>query len=282
MEYRLLTRLGTLQLQIDSLKKYQIPNLLPDVTQNPSNSTPKDIELALQSKYRIRNVLNEMLGTVRALKYHTENVILAKIKEMKRHLLQIDKGKLPDYQDQIPISNESYVATTDEVASLRLGMPCERYEIPESQVIATPETAWFWHTDSTLFAHYKNQEFLECTVRLLRSTKAYYLELKIKVNSLKSERVLGYLDPNAPARIDFMNGHYIYLQAFAQTDIKRIPAENQTVYQVQYQLDQEDLSQLSKYDTEFISLVWTRGATQYELFQMDLIKNLLACLRAKN
>ncbi len=289
MEKRLQGNLTFVQDKLDSLNQNLMEFTSERIKHVSKNSHTKQLDdqieslrEALRFQYKMRNVLNEMLGTTRQLPFQSNDKIQSRLKEMRRHLNRIDHGQLPDYYDQIQISSEPYQATATDMASRWYGIPCKKYMSQDGKIYATSKEPWFSHTDSNLYKYFKNQEFLEVSARILYTQKSFFLEVEFVVNSLKAADVLGYLDPNSPVRMDFMNGHHIYLQTFAQSDLRINRTEGQSLYEVQYQLDSEDLRELSKYELDTITIVWTRGAERYEIAHLDLIKQLLECVQTKN
>lgn len=236
----------------------------------------------LKHSLKIRNVLKEILGEIRQLNNRDEKTALRDLKRLSGYLKILRKNKLPAFEEQKVIPAKEYVSAKTNTYSQPIYHFCNLTQSKDGYTLANEFETLFEFTEPKLDAYYKDAEFLECKARFIKTLKDYFLELKFIFNSPHAEKMIGSIDVASPSRIDFLNGSFIYLQAIAVTDEVKTSGSSQTIYHVQYKLDSEDIKNLSKYELDTITFVWTSGADKYEIVDLDVLLNMFACLKTKS
>ncbi|MCC6753786.1 MAG: hypothetical protein IT266_07360 [Saprospiraceae bacterium] len=229
--------------------------------------------------YTKRNMLREMLTDARQFPYQPDSKVLRKLRSMENSLDLMDSGKLPVFDEQKQLSAEEGVRGNTAVYAQDIGAPCRVEHAADGKRKATAYSEWFSHTAPELEKHVRGQDFMRCEARFLESRKDTYLELRIVFNSYKASDFVGSIDPSLPARIDFLNESFIYLTPYAVAEAVRDRRSGQTVFHVQFQLDREDMRYLSRQQADVFTLFWTSGPARYEIVRLDVLGDLLTCLR---
>jgi hypothetical protein len=229
--------------------------------------------------YTKRNMLREMLTESRQFLFQPDSKVLRKLRSMENSLDMLDAGKLPVFDEQKQLSSEEGIRGKTDVYSQELGAPCRVERSADGKRKATAYTDWFSHTAPELEKHIRGEDFMRCEARFLKYRKDTYLELRIVFNSYKASDFLGSIDPSLPARIDFLNESFIYLTPYAVAETVRDRNRGQSAFHVQFLLDREDLRYLSRQQADVFTLFWTSGPARYEIVKLDVLADLLECLR---
>ena len=136
-------------------------------------------------------------------------------------------------------------------------------------------------TDPNISTHFKDNDFLECQARFIKTKKEYFLEFRFLLNSVKAAAIYGTIDPSNPSKIDFIDGDFIYLETYALTPGTIDPETGKTIYNVQYKLNREDIKSIRKKDINSITILWTSGADQFEICKIDLLRNMFECIQKR-
>ncbi len=241
------------------------------------------LEQTYKKEIRIRNYLLSVLEKIRKLPYQAEGNQNAFISELKRNLSAIKNNQVQKVADIQNASAEMYVADENsDIYSENLLTPCNLSTNMQSGLTANAFVKLFDLTEDRLSAYFREDEFLSCYSRFIRSKSDYFLELKFVINSPKASHIFGVVDPQNPSRLDFMNGEFAYLNVFAVSEPTIDAIKGQTIYHIQYILDKEDIGRIRKNSLDFITLLWSTGAERYEIYNIELLKNQFACIRNMN
>ncbi|MBK8451592.1 MAG: hypothetical protein IPL42_16865 [Saprospiraceae bacterium] len=231
--------------------------------------------------YQQQNAYRYILTTIRQLQYQNENLANTQIKELKIALNRLEKNKIPRFKKLPEISSNPYVRDNTMVYDKEVNSFCNLSQNLEGTILANVFEIFFEHTDPKIGSYFKESEFLQCFARFIKTKNDYLLELKFLLHSSKASQVYGAIDPSSPARIDFINGEHIYLQSYALTSATIEPETGNTIYNIQYKLDREDLKYLLKQEIDSYTIIWTSGSDRFEICKLDLLKNMLSCLQEK-
>jgi hypothetical protein len=144
----------------------------------------------------------------------------------------------------------------------------------------TPITL-FAHTDDFMRATMKNKDYVTCEVAATRveGSRVVYLNLTITVQTKDAQRTFGFLDRGALVIFRFINGKKMSL-ATNKTDIGIVdPDKGTTTFRAQLTISETVEFTASELDA--IRVSWSIGYEDYEIFDMDVLRNLFKCLDKK-
>ncbi len=172
---------------------------------------------------------------------------------------------------------------SDEVYDFQIYLPCSFDNTGDAKIKANAFRTLFNYTDPAIASFFKDKDFLNTYVRFLTSGKKnIYLEFKILFTSPKADAIYGTIQSGSPLKITFMNGDFIYLSSYLASVPKLEPLTGHTIYYLRYRLDNEDLKYLRNEDVDSISLIWSGGMEEYQVYELSIFKELLACLEIKS
>lgn len=223
-----------------------------------------------------------LLSDSRKLIYMNDQVAQNSLKRIHKALYSLEKSKIPSGSEFNVLKNNEIPHASSRVYDFKLESPCQLTQNEEGTIWANQYTSFFEYTDPRISSYFKDHDFLECYARFIESKKKYYLELKFVLNSPKASQIYGSIDPSNPARLDFLNGDFIYLETFALNTSELEAGTGNTLVTIQYKLDKEDLNYLSKNEVDAFTIIWTNGADRFEIIYLDVLKNMLECLKKRS
>jgi hypothetical protein len=240
-----------------------------------------EIEKQLQFNYQKQNAYRHLLTKIRQLNIQNEENANRQLKEIDKAITVLEKNKLPSIKELKPIPSEPYVRLETNVYGTEISSLCNLTRNPDGKIIANAFENFFEYTDPKLSAHFKENDFLECHARFIKTKKEYFLELKFILNSPKAASIYGSIDPANPSKIDFIDNEFIFLETHALTSGILDPETGSTVYNVQYKLNREDIKNIRKKDVSSLTIIWTSGSDQFEICRIDLLRNLFECIQKR-
>ncbi len=269
----------------EQIKSNQVQMAEPNLTKKQTKLLERESKNSMNSLNLNQKSLQAyliLLSETRNLKYLNDKVKSKKLTKIKDVLKNLDKGKTPKHLFEHSLSDLHVARLPIQVYDTYLSSPCELQFDENGSIWANAYRPFFEYTDARISKFFKEDDFLECWSRFIYSNKKYYLELKFVLHSPKASQIYGSIDPSNPARLDFMNGDFIYLETFALNTSEIEPGSANTIYTIQYKLDNEDLRYLSKYDVDSFTIIWTNGADRFELLYLDVLKTMLECLKERS
>ncbi len=139
----------------------------------------------------------------------------------------------------------------------------------------------FAHTDDFMRATMKDKEFVTCEVTATRveGSRTVYLNLKMTIQSKDAQRTFGFLDRGALIIFRFINGKKVNLTT-NKTDIGAVDVDKGTTT-FRAQLAIAEPIELTASELDAIRVSWSIGYEDYEIFDMDVLRNLFKCLDKK-
>lgn len=241
----------------------------------------KVLQQDLSFNYQKQNAYRHALTLIRQLKIHDEITAGKSLKEIDHSLKLLDENKLPKFKDLNPIPSRAYVRVNTNVYDQEISSLCNLNRNLDGKIIANVYAPFFEYTDPTISTHFKESDFLECQARFIKTKKDYFLELKFLMNSTKASSIYGAIDPSNPAKIEFIDGDFIYLETYALTSGVLDPETGSTIFNVQYKLNKEDIKNIHKKDINTFTVLWTSGADQFEICKIDLLRNMFECIQKR-
>lgn len=138
--------------------------------------------------------------------------------------------------------------------------------------------ALFMHTHPKFQKWIKNKFLMECSANVYHADKASFLQLHFKINSENAKHSYGKLEQGAKIKIMFSDGEYIYMENIERDRGTMKRSKKTTTYQGIFPIDKSDKKELKKREIEKIGIIWEEGYQEYEVQNVDLIKNQLNCL----
>lgn len=239
------------------------------------------IEKNLQLNHKKLNACNILLTQARQLRIRKEPDAIRQMREIDMHLIKLDKNKLPGFLSKKTINNELLTLNTKMLYAQPIFSFCNLNLSSDGKIMANAFENFFSFTDPEIASHYQDNDFLDCQARFIKTRDDYFLELKLALHSPRAAAIFGNIDGSSPSRIDFIDGDFIYLDTHAQTSGILDAETGSTIHHIQYRLNKEDLRNLRKKNINTFTILWTRGADQFEIYKIDLLKNLFECLQEK-
>lgn len=144
----------------------------------------------------------------------------------------------------------------------------------------TPITL-FAHTDDFMRAAMKDKDFVTCeaTATRVEGSRIVYLNLTITIQTKDAQRTFGFLDRGALIIFRLINGKRISL-ATNKTDIGVVDVQKGTTT-FRAQLAVAETVELTQSELDAIRVSWSVGYEDYEIYDMDVLRNLFKCLDKK-
>ncbi len=144
----------------------------------------------------------------------------------------------------------------------------------------TPITL-FAHTDDFMRATMKNKEYVTCEAAATRveGSRIVYLNLTITVQTKDAQRTFGFLDRGALFIFRFINGKKMSLTT-NKTDIGIVDVDKGTTT-FRAQLAISETVEYTASELDAIRVSWSVGYEDYEIYDMDILRNLFKCLDKK-
>jgi hypothetical protein len=138
----------------------------------------------------------------------------------------------------------------------------------------------FRHTEDFMKATMaKDKEYINCEVIASRVQGGfYYINLSFLILTKEAQKSFGFLDKGTPFVFKLTNGRIVTL-ANTKTDIGVVDiAKNTSMYRAQLQLNSSDVKSLMESELDIFRVAWSAGYEDYEIYNMDVLQNVLKCL----
>ena len=145
----------------------------------------------------------------------------------------------------------------------------------------TSPTRFFTHTDDLMRKALGDKDFITCDITgtKIESSRYTYLNLTFTILSKDIQRTLGFLDRGTPIIFVLVNGAKVTLRA-NKTDIGVVDIDKgTTIYKAQ--LTAESITDVTGSELDYVRVNWSSGYEDYEIFDVDVLKNLFNCLYKK-
>jgi hypothetical protein len=137
---------------------------------------------------------------------------------------------------------------------------------------------FFGHSQEKMKAYFKNDDFITCDANLSKVGRKYYITLKIRVKSKDAKRTYGMLRSKETIRFEMINGDKVYCTSMVQDDGTIEAYTGNTLYTGIYEISKDNIKILKKGYLDNVGIIWSSGYEQYNIFNVDFIKNQLRCL----
>ena len=134
------------------------------------------------------------------------------------------------------------------------------------------------YTHEQLESFYKEKVYLTGDVGVMLVDKTYFLVLDIIVNSKDAIKSYGVVEDGAPLKAELIDGETAYMFAESTFQGVPIPNEDKVRFQTIFVVNKPDYRMLKKSEISKLGLLWSSGYEEYEIYNIDVVKNQLDCI----
>ncbi len=136
----------------------------------------------------------------------------------------------------------------------------------------------FVYTHPQVKKYMKHQYLMETRAHTEKINENYFVILDYKINSERAKNNYGNLEKDGKIKVNLINGDHIYLMNIARDRGKVRKSKKSTSYTGTYALDKDDIKALKKTSISTITVLWEEGVEEYEIQNIDLLKNQMNCI----
>lgn len=137
---------------------------------------------------------------------------------------------------------------------------------------------FFVYTHPQVKKYMKHQYLMETEAHTEKINDNYFVIMNYKLNSDRAKTNYGNLEKDGRIKVALLNGDNIYLKNIARDRGKVRKSKKSTRYTGTYALDKEDIKALKKTSISTITVLWEEGVEEYQIQNINLIKNQLNCI----
>ncbi len=136
----------------------------------------------------------------------------------------------------------------------------------------------FVYTHPQVKKYMRHQYLMETRAHTEKINENYFVILDYKINSERAKSNYGNLEKDGKIKVNLINGEHIYLMNIARDRGKVRKSKKSTSYTGTYTLDKDDIKALKKTSISTITVLWEEGVEEYEIQNIDLLKNQMNCI----
>ena len=137
---------------------------------------------------------------------------------------------------------------------------------------------FFGHSQKKMKSYFKNDDFIKCDAHVSKVGRKYYITLDFRVKSKDAKKTYGMLRANETMRFEMVNGSKVYCKSMIQNRGTIEPYTGNTLYTGIFEIEKDDLGILKNNYLDNIGVIWSSGYEQYNIFNVDFLKNQIQCL----
>ncbi len=137
---------------------------------------------------------------------------------------------------------------------------------------------FFGYSQEKMKSYFKSDDFIKCDAFVSKVGKKYYITLNLRVKSKDAKKTYGMLRANETMRFEMIDGSKIYCTSMIQDDGTIEPYTGNTLYNGIFEISKDDIKTLKDTFLDNIGVIWSSGYEQYNIFNVDFLKNQLECL----
>lgn len=165
---------------------------------------------------------------------------------------------------------------------VREAKPCSNQPAKRRVDLGRPlsyPTPLFTYTDETLRPFLDGKEYLRASSYVSQDERGdRYLHVRYTFANPNVTTSYGYLAANSSLSLHLINGRHLSLQA-ARAAVGIIDHANREVnYEVDYRLPRGAIGELRNQALDYVRVFWSAGYEEYEIYQVDALRNLMECL----
>lgn len=144
-----------------------------------------------------------------------------------------------------------------------------------TEFVARP---FFTYTHPQVRRYLKGQALMETKAKVQKVNDNIFVIIEFKINSTRAKTNYGNLEKNVKIKVNMMNNNHIYLTSIERDRGKVKKNQQRTTYTGTYAISKSDRDLLKKHSMDKVTVLWEEGVEEYEIINVDLIKNQLNCL----
>lgn len=151
-------------------------------------------------------------------------------------------------------------------------------DIDNASVVEFEAKPFFVYTHPGIKRWMTDDYLIETSAHIYRANDNTFLILDITFNSENAISSYGDLEQGQKVKLILNNLEHIYLENIERDKGSVDRKTKQTRYQGVYALNRQELKTLQKHDIYNIGIMWEEGYEEYDVHNIDLIKNQINCL----
>jgi len=136
----------------------------------------------------------------------------------------------------------------------------------------------FIYTHPQVKKYMKHMYLMETRAHVEKINENSFVILEYKINSDRAKNNYGNLEMDGKIKVELIDSDHIYLKNIARDRGKVRKRKKSTTYIGTYVLSKDDIKTLKKHSISTITVLWEEGVEEYEIQNIDLIKNQLNCI----
>jgi len=134
---------------------------------------------------------------------------------------------------------------------------------------------FFVYTHPQVRQYMKNEYLMECQAYVNAVGENTFLILEYKINSDKAKINYGNLEKGGKIKVSLTNKDHVYLENIERSRGKVRRSDKYTTYIGTYAITKPNQNLLKKHGIDKITVLWEEGVEEYEVQNMDLVRNQL-------
>lgn len=140
---------------------------------------------------------------------------------------------------------------------------------------------WWSYTPPHLKGQLQEENLITAYVQLTQVEQSIYLNLNIEMYSPNTVKQYGNIERGSLLTIDALDGRQYKLQCHTGNKKNNKATYSKNKYVVSYKLSKSDEKSLHKSLIDEVGIQWSSGYEVYTVYNVDIIKNQLECLKYK-
>lgn len=137
---------------------------------------------------------------------------------------------------------------------------------------------FFGYSQEKMKPYFKNDDFIKCNAHLSKVGKKYYITMEFRVKSKDAKRTYGMLRANETIRFEMVDGEKVYCTSMVKDGGTIEAYTGNTLYTGIFEIKKDDIGILKKSYLDNVGVIWSSGYEQYNIFNVDFLKNQFECL----
>lgn len=160
-----------------------------------------------------------------------------------------------------------------------MAFDCKKLSSSEASITEFIDMPLFIH-DSPVFSSKSDAKYLmSARSKIYDNSKTTFVFLEISINSINARRSYGDIPRGSEMRLFTLENERADLYILEKVKGKVNRRESRTVYSLVAPIDNKSHKLLRKQMLDRIGINWEEGYQEYEIQNIDLIKNQLNCLK---
>ena len=144
--------------------------------------------------------------------------------------------------------------------------------------VATQEEFFFGFTNEELLRFMEGKNFIECYAGITQVGSQKMLKVKMIIDSPYAQKQYGGIQEKGKMMIRLINGKVITLISTKGSIGLLNKKEGKTEFDAYYIISDKDVKTLQKSEVNQIRFYWANGFEDYDVYEVDFLRNHLECL----